>query len=174
MKGSPNKPEHEHVGPKKSRTTRDIITGYWGIWLILALLLVFSVGNIAGLARHDGEGIEVAEASLPPVFGKASYIGAERCKDCHWNKHDTWKNTLHSKFMQPIGEYNVLGDFEINNTLTVRATANLPKLAGKKITSRMFKKDGKYFVNTIGPDRNAHDYEITNVIGIGRRQNFPY
>ncbi len=41
MKGSPER--LEHIGPKKTRETRDIITGYWGIWLILALLVVFSI-----------------------------------------------------------------------------------------------------------------------------------
>ena len=173
MKQSPERPEN--VGPKKPRETRDIVTGYWGIWLILVLLVVFSAGNIVGVAPNDDEEteeIDVAEASLPPVFGKASYIGSERCKDCHWKKHDTWKNTLHSKFMQPVGEYTVMGDFEINNTLISKIPANSPKLAGKEITSSMFKKGDKYFVNTIGPDWESHNYEITNVIGIGRRQNF--
>ena len=36
----------------------------------------------------------------------------------------------------------------------------------------MYKKDGRFFINTIGPDSKSHDYEITNIIGNGRRQNY--
>jgi predicted CXXCH cytochrome family protein len=167
---SPKRPKY--TGPKKSKNTKDIIISYWGIWLILAFLLVFSLVKISGYSTHHVEVTAVAEASKPPVFGKAAYVGSTRCKDCHWKKHDTWKNTLHSKFMQSVNEYTILGDFEINNTFTTKVTNNSPVLAGNEITSRMFKKDGKFYVNTIGPDWKSHDYEIANVIGIGRRQNY--
>ena len=170
LKESPNRPEKS--GPKKPRETKDIIIGYWGIWVILAFLVVFSIVKISGYEPGQDEGIDVAEASKAPIFGKADYVGSTRCKDCHWKKHDTWKNTLHSKFMQPVGEYTILGDFEINNTFTTKVTKRAPRLAGEQVTSRMFKKDGRFYINTIGPDWEFHDYEVTNVIGIGRRQNY--
>jgi predicted CXXCH cytochrome family protein len=171
LKASPNRPEH--AGPKKSKNTKDIIIGYWGIWIILAFLLVFSIVKISGYTAHnDVEVINVVEASKPPVFGEPTYIGSTRCKDCHWKKHDTWKNTLHSKFMQPVNEYTILGDFEISNEFITSVTNKSPERAGEEVVTRMIKKDGKYYINTIGPDWEFHDYEIAYVIGIGRRQNY--
>ncbi|HBH61650.1 MAG TPA: hypothetical protein DDX85_07935 [Nitrospiraceae bacterium] len=170
MKESPNRPEKS--GPKKPREMKDIIIGYWGIWVILAFLVLFSIVKISGYAPGQAEGIDVAEATKVPLFGKADYVGSTRCKDCHWKEHDTWKNTLHSKFMQPAGDYTILGDFEIHNKFTTNVTKSAPRLAGEEVTSRMFIKDGRYYVNTMGPDWEFHDYQITNVIGIGRRQNF--
>ena len=100
------------------------------------------------------------------------YVGSEPCKKCHWREHDSWKHTLHSKFMQEAGEFTVVGDFERNNTLSVKVTKNSPKLAREEVTTTMYKKDGKYYVNTIGPDWEFHDYEISHVIGIDREQSY--
>jgi predicted CXXCH cytochrome family protein len=107
-----------------------------------------------------------------PVFGDPEYVGAKRCKDCHWEKYDTWKNTLHSKFIQEVNKKTVVGDFARNNKLVTKVTDKSPKFTGEDVTSIMFKKGGKYYVNTIGPDWEYHDYEIINVIGIGKRQNY--
>lgn len=36
----------------------------------------------------------------------------------------------------------------------------------------MYKRGSKFYINTIGPDWKSYDYEITQVIGIGRKQNY--
>ncbi len=145
---------------------------YWGIWLTVVILIVFIGMKSPGLTPHSTEVLEAAEAAGPPVFGDAEYVGSTRCKDCHWKKHDTWKNTLHSKFIQTVNKKTVVGDFVRNNKLITKVTDKSPKFTGEEVTSIMFKKGGKYYVNTIGPDWEYHDYEIINVIGIGRRQNY--
>jgi len=59
-----------------------------------------------------------------------------------------------------------------SNELDVKVTDRSIKLKGEEITTTMFRKDGKFFVNTIGSDWEPHDYEVVYVIGINRRQNY--
>ncbi len=106
------------------------------------------------------------------TFEQAKYVGSEECKACHWREHDSWKHTLHSKMVQSADDTTVIADFERNNALTVTVTGEAPKLAGTETTTTMQKKGDKYYVTTTGPDWEHRDYEITNVIGINRRQNY--
>jgi predicted CXXCH cytochrome family protein len=156
----------------KKSSIKTAISDYWGIWIFLGVLLVFFIMKITTLAPHIGEEIEAAEAGDASDLGAQEYVGSERCKDCHWEKYNTWKNTLHSKFMQVSSKFTVLGDFKIKNRHTVKVTSKAPMLAGQFVTTSMFTKNGKFYINTTGPDWEPHDYEITNVIGIGRRQNY--
>jgi hypothetical protein len=146
---------------------KDMKRGIQGIIISIVFLLA-----LIGCSSHDEEKKNVAKAGPVLTFDKAEYIGSDKCKDCHWREHDSWKHTLHSKFVQDADETTVIGDFVRNNKLNVRVTRKAPRLARKKITSTMFIRDGKYYVNTIGPDWEFHDYEITNVIGINRRQTY--
>lgn len=167
-----NTPKKSDSNPNIANNIKTGFASYWGIWVILAVLFVFLTLKISDFKPHAGEKVAATEAVKQPVFGEPGYVGSTRCKDCHWLKHDTWKNTLHSKFMQPVNDYTVMGDFERNNTLTVTVSDASPKLAGETVTSTMFNKDGKYYVNTIGPDWELHDYEISHVIGLGRTQDY--
>jgi hypothetical protein len=135
-------------------------------------ILILFIFVIAGCSSHTSEEHKSDRSAGARSFGKAEYVGGERCKDCHWREHDSWKHTLHSKFMQSAGEFTVLGDFEINNKLITKVSDNSPELSGKEVTTKMFKKDGKYYINTIGPDWEFHDYEVSYVIGVNRRQNY--
>ncbi len=160
---------HEHIGPNSPlKNIRNVFITYWGLWIVLAILFISSAIKIIGAKPRAGEETKAAQALAVPVFGTPEYVGSARCKDCHWKEYDAWKGTAHSKFVQPAGEYSVLGDFENNNRLTIRAS----KLSDQDITTRMFKNDGKYYVNTIGPDRQFHDYEVAYVIGTSKAQNY--
>ena len=147
-------------------------TGHmWGIFI--ASLFMIS----PGCTSHTGDG-KVSEqertektASLLSL-GENLYVGAEKCKDCHWREFDSWKHTLHSKFMRKADEFTVMGDFARFNNFTLSVTGKSPRMAREKVTTSMFIKDGKYYVNTIGPDWEFHDYEISYVIGVNRQQNY--
>ena len=62
--------------------------------------------------------------------------------------------------MQHAGEDSVLGDFA-DATYTY---------AG--VTSRFFRRDGRYYVKTDGPDGKLHDYEIRYTFGIAPLQQY--
>ncbi len=127
----------------------------------LAILFISSAIKILGAKPHAAEETATAQAASVPVFSAPEYVGSAKCRECHWKEYDAWKSTLHSRFVQLPDEYTVVGDFERDNTLT-----------GEKNTAGMFRRDGKFYVNTIGSDSKARDYEIAYVIGIARRQNY--
>ena len=169
MNKSPNEPERHR--PKHNGYIKNIFISFWGIWVILAVLLIFFAIKTGYTPRPEEER-EVVETTITPAFGEREYVGSKRCKDCHWREYDTWKYTLHSKFVQFPGEYTIIGDFEMNNKMTVKVTNKAPKFASKEVTTKMYKKGGKFYVNTIGPDWEAHDYEVAYVLGINRKQNY--
>ena len=74
-----------------------------------------------------------------PVISKAIYTGAEACATCHLEAYKEWQGSLHQRSMQVPSVETVRGDFTRNNTYTYRG-----------MTSRMFVRDGTYFMETDG------------------------
>jgi hypothetical protein len=141
-------------------------------WHIRGIICAFLIFFFLSCTQHSGTERKASETAQTISFDEPEYVGSKKCKDCHWREHDSWKHTLHSKFVQVVDDFSVVGDFKINNTYNVKVTSRSPKFGGKRITTTMYKKDGKYFVNTIGPDWEFHDYEISYVIGIDREQSY--
>jgi formate-dependent nitrite reductase cytochrome c552 subunit len=120
---------------------------------------------------HEGEEGSKTEAAI--VFDNPEYVGSLECKNCHLREYDAWKSTLHSKAMQLPDQLSVMGDFEINNRLTVTTSAETGKIPqGEELTITMLSKRGKYIVNTIGPDGEFHDYEVSHTFGINSKQSY--
>lgn len=88
------------------------------------------------------------------------YVGDKACISCHKTEHDEWQLSDHFKAMQPANDSTVLGDFN-NTTFTADG-----------VTSRFFKKEGKFFINTQGPDGQNHDYEIKYTFGFYPLQQY--
>ncbi len=167
---------------------------------LLCILLLAILGCSQSEERRPAW--KSGEKDQPALFteNEREYVGSEKCKECHWREYDSWKHTLHSKFMQLPDEFTVMGDFEVDNKLIVNVTDKAPtqtstdtntsmsvvadKLVvnvssqlpsrplGKEIKTTMRKEGKKYYVNTIGSDWKFHDYEVTAVIGINRKQNY--
>jgi hypothetical protein len=89
-----------------------------------------------------------------PINGKASYVGAEKCRQCHKEVYEGWRSTLHPYKFQRASRDNIVGDFSRNNIMEIDGE-----------TTTMFEKDGEYFVTTTGPDKKIHDYKVKYVIG---------
>ncbi len=85
---------------------------------------------------------------------EATYVGAEKCKECHSDMYQGWKSTLHPYKFNRVSEDNVVGDFRTNNRM---------EIDGK--TTTMFIKNKDYFITTTGPDNKEHTYKIGYVIG---------
>ncbi len=81
------------------------------------------------------------------------YVGDQACISCHAKEHGEWGISDHFKAMQVANDSTVLGDFN-NSSYTADG-----------ITSRFFKKDGKFYINTQGEDGKNHDYEIKYTFG---------
>jgi len=90
----------------------------------------------------------------------ATYVGAERCAQCHEEQTKTWRNSHHAQAMQLTSDSTVLGNF------------NDAHFTKGGVTSSFFKKDGKFEVRTDGPDGKPQDYEFPYTFGVSPLQQY--
>ncbi|MFT7641250.1 MAG: tetratricopeptide (TPR) repeat protein [Pirellulaceae bacterium] len=95
-----------------------------------------------------------------PEDTKPTFVGRNTCLECHQHEHKLWEGSHHDKAMDVAKSDTVLGDF------------NDATLEHFGITSKMFQQDGKYFVNTEGPDGNMADFEVKYVFGVEPLQQY--
>ena len=93
-----------------------------------------------------------AEVKGPSTKDNA-FVGDQQCKSCHAPEFNDWQKSDHFKAMQKPDDSTVLGNF--NNS----------SYSADGITSRFFKKDGKFYINTQGDDGKNHDYEVKYTFG---------
>ncbi len=94
------------------------------------------------------------------VATQAAFVKNEACAECHQKETDEWSGSHHDLAMQVATEKTVLADF--NNTSF--------KYFG--VTSRFFKKDGKFFVYSDGPDGQMADFEVKYTFGVEPLQQY--
>ncbi|MCK9997350.1 MAG: hypothetical protein KAH56_13825, partial [Candidatus Krumholzibacteria bacterium] len=89
-----------------------------------------------------------------------TFVGRNECKICHEPEFQSWLNSDHDKAMDVAADSTVLGDF------------NDARFTSKGVTSRFFRKDGKFFVHTAGPGGEMGDFEITHTFGYEPLQQY--
>lgn len=90
----------------------------------------------------------------------ATYVGKDKCAECHAAEVQSWLNSHHEQAMQVTNESTVLGDFK-NATFTKDG-----------VTSTFSTKEGKYYVRSDGPDGKLHDYELPYTFGVYPLQQY--
>lgn len=90
----------------------------------------------------------------------AEYIGGLKCKGCHEEQYSHWHGSHHDLAMQEATDNTVLGNFD-----------NV-EFSQFGVTSRFFRKDGKFMVRTDGPDGELHDYVIQYTFGVSPLQQY--
>lgn len=90
-----------------------------------------------------------------PVREPARFVGSAACKKCHEATYKKWFASDHRLAMAEARDDTVLGDFN-----DVRYTD-----PHNHVTSRFYRKDGKFFVETEGPDGKPGQFEITYTFG---------
>lgn len=88
------------------------------------------------------------------------FTGTKSCMGCHAEQHQLWQGSHHDLAMQHANKESVLGDF--NDSMFI----------ANGITTRFFIKDGKYFINTDGPDGSMRDFEIKYTFGLTPLQQY--
>ena len=121
--------------------------------LLAAAAIVLSFPAARWREMHLRQAAQVEE---PP----AAYVGREKCIDCHKGAYEKWLGSDHDLAMDVATDETVLGDFE----------GALFTMDG--YTSRFFRRDGKFFVNTEGPDGEMADFEVTHVFGVRPLQQY--
>lgn len=98
-----------------------------------------------------------AEAVLALATG---YVDNGQCVNCHQAESAAWATSQHFKAMAHASEETVLGDF------------NGATFTHDGVTSRFFRRDGKFFVSTDGPDGTIADFEIKYTFGVEPLQQY--
>ncbi|HYN38590.1 MAG TPA: tetratricopeptide repeat protein, partial [Rhodospirillales bacterium] len=116
-------------------------------WLLSATAMMVAFGG--DCAADSGE------PKAAPAF-----VGSAACAGCHQAETAAWRGSHHDLAMAEATEKTVLGAFD-------GAT-----LKYGEVTSRFFRRDGRFFVNTDGPDGKLADFEIRYVFGVTPLQQY--
>jgi len=92
--------------------------------------------------------------------GTATFVGSERCAECHAEEMRAWQGSQHQLAMQLPGDGSVLGDFD-DASFTY---------AG--VTSSFERREGRYVVRTDGPDGKLADFEVRYTFGVYPMQQY--
>jgi predicted CXXCH cytochrome family protein len=118
------------------------------VWLPLALLA------LAGVALALDWWIAL------PSGRRATYVGRQRCSECHAQEAAKWTGSDHDRAMELPTAETVRGDFD-NCTFTNFGVA-----------SRMFRQGDDYFVETEGADGKLQSFPIKYTFGVRPLQQY--
>lgn len=139
--------------PARPRSRRAIFT----IATTVALLVCFGV--IAWPFLLGGVYRLVSVDQSEPS-GQATFVGSETCAGCHRTEADLWRGSQHKQAMDHATEKSVRGDF------------NDASFDYYGVRSRFFRKDGKFFVETDGPDGKLATFQVKYTFGIDPLQQY--
>jgi predicted CXXCH cytochrome family protein len=84
---------------------------------------------------------------------EATFVGSKKCGECHKPEYDNWLGSHHDLAMDQANETTVLGDF------------NNAEFGHFGVISRFYRKGGRFFVHTQGPDGQMGEFEISHTFG---------
>ncbi len=96
-----------------------------------------------------------AESTAPLAF-----VGSEACAGCHQEEADLWRSSQHRHAMDHASDASVRGDF------------NDAGFDYAGVHSRFFRRDGKFLVETDGPDGKLATFEIKYTFGVDPLQQY--
>lgn len=100
-------------------------------------------------------------AALPVgALREAEFVGRDRCAACHQAELHAWTGSHHDRAMETADDSTVLGDFD---------DARFTRFG---VETRMFRRDGKFMVNTEGPDGQHRDYQVKWTFGVEPLQQY--
>ena len=133
---------------ERPAATSDPSLRRWSVAGVVALaVIVLSVPAYLVRRSLAGPG-GIDLAAQTPTF-----VGQPECARCHEQAVKSWRGSDHDKAMAEATAQTVLGDF------------NNAAFTHEGVTSRFYKRDGRFFVATEGPDGAIAEYEIAYVFG---------
>ncbi len=128
------------------------------LWTAGICLAVLALGAWLWVAYGLKDGRAEVQPVGPISIDRTSptgetYVGSDRCRDCHEQEHGLWEGSHHDLAMKPANSQTVLGDFD-GATFTHHG-----------VESSFYRRDGKFFVRTEGDDGRLHEYEVLYTFG---------
>jgi len=126
----------------------------------LVATAVVALGGLAFLLFFNG-GYNAPSGELRSgIVAPAAFVGNEACASCHHAEAHLWNTSQHKHAMQHATATSVLGNFDdaSNDHYGVH--------------SRFFKKNGKFIVETDGPDGNLALFEVKYTFGVDPLQQY--
>ena len=120
------------------------------------------VAVVAGslMFQFLADGWRHALSGRSPAGMTATYVGSESCASCHRAEAELWRASQHQHAMDHATDKSVLGDF------------NDASFDYYGVRSRFFRRDGKYFVETDGPDGKLATFEVKYTFGVDPLQQY--
>ena len=94
------------------------------------------------------------------TLAEPGFVGSEVCASCHEAEAKLWRTSQHALAMDHATDKSMLGDFS-------GATFDY-----YGVRSRFFRKDGKFLVETDGPDGKLDVFEIKYTFGVDPLQQY--
>ncbi|MDH3329525.1 MAG: cytochrome c family protein, partial [Desulfobulbaceae bacterium] len=135
-----------------SKTSTNLIR--WEVTALVAALVILTAPFIYVYVHRGDKAV--------PVMGDAVFAGSEKCKKCHQAAYDKWQGSHHDLAMDTATEQTVLGDF--NDAVFTDPYNNF--------TSRFYRRDNRFYVETEGPDGKPGEFEITHTFGVYPLQQY--
>lgn len=122
---------------------------------ILAGLVAAAVVTVSWLwlSRNSNQTAQLSRDT--PV-----YVGRESCAACHLEQTKLWQGSHHDLAMQLATDDTVLGDFSGT------------EYTYGDVTSTFYRREGRFYVRTDGPDGRLHDYPIAYTFGVEPLQQY--
>ncbi len=102
----------------------------------------------------------IAMAIVPAAADTPDFVGSLACGSCHTAQLKAWRSSDHSWALREPTDENVLGDFD-----NARFEHN-------GVTSRFFRENGRFLVETDGADGKLAVFEIKYVVGVEPLQQY--
>jgi predicted CXXCH cytochrome family protein len=123
-------------------------------WIAAALAAVIAV--VMGVGYDALNGVRAVASNR----SAATFVGSEACAGCHPAQAEAWRTSQHKHAMDRASETSVLGDFS-NATFDYYG-----------VRSRFFRQDGKFLVETDGPDGKLATFDVMYTIGVDPLQQY--
>src|SRR4029453_11018713 len=119
----------------------------------VAIALLIGLGGISWQ-------LATGQIALAAPTDAATFAGSEACAGCHQSEAKLWRTSQHERAMAHATDKSVLGDF------------NDVSFQYFDVRSRFFRKDGKFFVETDGPDGKLKTFEVKYTFGVDPLQQY--
>jgi predicted CXXCH cytochrome family protein len=125
-----------------------------------AVALIIAVA-IAVVWFHDRKNPEeTSRQKSAPGIAAIRYVGSDACQSCHATEAAEWRQSQHRAAMAEASEQTMLGNFDE------------AKFTYAGVISTFFKRDGKFYVRTDGPDGKLADFQIKYTFGVYPLQQY--